>query len=268
MTSDTGDFVLAIPASRKSDSYEVSAVLPGYEKQVLTVKGESRMFVRFELQEKELKMSEVIKLPDHELAVGHFMGLPVIYLTYQIENIGNTQLTINNFSLSLSSPSGKIRQLIHANSSVALNAPIGPLLPQVQVKPGDRFTWVNGFVQYDNEIQQLANASVQALQTNAEFRQNGPRVNRPILPAKMTQSIQQIMLRNWFWETGATTIRVGFSANGNQQEFVRRVLLTEEQVDAMQRVKDYYSAGYGIIFGTELTPVGTALPGLRVAFEQ
>lgn len=49
MTNDAGEFVLAIPVSRKNDSYEVTASLVGYEKVAKTVKNGSRMSVRFEL---------------------------------------------------------------------------------------------------------------------------------------------------------------------------------------------------------------------------
>ncbi|MGP0171742.1 hypothetical protein ACSVIJ_07650 [Pseudomonas sp. NCHU5208] len=99
MTSDTGDFVLAIPASRVSDSYEISAVLTGYNKATKTLNNASRMFVRFELQPAQYQMSDMVRLPDREVVAGHYMGLPVVYLALSVENPGAALLTVNNFSL-------------------------------------------------------------------------------------------------------------------------------------------------------------------------
>lgn len=267
MTSDTGDFVLAIPASRASDSYEVSAVLAGYDKAIKTVKRASHMFVRFELQPKQFQIADMVKLLDSELVAGHYMGLPVVHLSLSVENPGTSLLTVNNFSLTLTSPSGKTRQLVQTNSAVTMNGPAGPPLPQVQVKPGERFSWANGFVQYDNQVQQLAASAVKALQSIQEFREYGPRVGQKYLPDDLTSSIQQALLSNWFWEKGTTSIRLAFSANGAKYELVRSLTLSGDQVNAMRQSSKYYGAGYGVIFGTELVPVGSAQPGHRVAVE-
>ncbi len=80
MTSDTGDFVLSIPSSRVRDKYEISAALDGYEKSIRTVESESRMFVRFELKEKVILPGDVLKLSDSEITVGHYMGLPELFI--------------------------------------------------------------------------------------------------------------------------------------------------------------------------------------------
>lgn len=265
MTSDTGDFVLAIPASRVRDSYEVSAALASYERATTTVKNASRMFVRFELQPKIFQIPDMVKLPDRELVAGHYMGLPEVYLAISVENLRTTPLMVNNFSLTLTSPSGKIRQLVHVNSALAMTGPTSPPLPQVQVKAGERFSWVNGFLQYDNEVQQLAGSAVQALQSIQEFRQYGPRVGKQFLSQDLASSIQKALLKNWFWEPGATTIRLAFDANGSKYDLVRNVTLSKDQVNAMQQSKDYYGAGYGVIFGWELVPVGSAQPGQKLA---
>lgn len=267
MTSDTGDFVLAIPSSRVSDSYEVSAALAGYDKTTKTVKNASRMFVRFELQPKQYQISDMVKLLDHELIVGHYMGLPVVYLTVSVENPSITSLTVNNFSLMLTSPNGKNRQLVQANSGLTMNSPAVPPLPQVQVQTGERFSWVNGFVQYDNQVQQLAASAVQALQSVQKFRQYGPRVGQEYLPEHLTSSIRQALVKNWFWEPGTTSIRLTFSANGSKYELVRSVTLSQDQVNSMRQSSEYYGAGYGVIFGSELVPVGSAQPGHKVAVE-
>ena len=265
MTSDTGDFVLAIPASRVSGSYEVSAALAGYDKATKTFKSASRMFVRFELQPKQNQMSDMVKLFDRELIAGHYMGLPMVYLVVSVENPGAIPLTVNNFSLTLTSPSGKTRQLVQANSATTMNSPAGPPLRQVQVKTGERFSWANGFVQYDNQVQQLAARAMQALQSVQDFRQYGPRAGQKYLPKTLTSSIQQALLKNWFWEPGTTSIRLAFSANGSKYELVHSVTLSQDQVNSMRQSSEYYGAGYGVIFDSALVPVGSAQPGHKVA---
>jgi hypothetical protein len=264
MSSDAGEFVLAIPASRVSDSYEITAALAGYERAKKTIKNSSRMSVRFELQPKKFQISDMIKLTDDELLVGHYMGLPDAYVAISVENPTTTLLTVNNFNLSLTAPSGNNRQLILASSAPSGSSPSGPVLPQVQVKAGEKFSWIHGFVQYDNHVQQLAANAEQALRSISEFRQYGPRVGKQVLQPSLTNSIQQALLKNWFWEPGDTTVRLSFSANGSRYELVRKVTLSKDQVNGMQRSSDHYSEGYGMFFGSELLPVGNAQPGHRL----
>ncbi len=267
MTSDTGDFVLAIPVSRKSDSYDVTAALAGYEKAEKIVKNGSQIFVRFEMAPKIPKASDILKFSGGELVVGHYMGLPEIYVTIGAENPGAALLTVSDFLITLRSPSGKVRQLIQVNSAPAMNGAIGPPLPQVQVKVGEKFSWTSGFVQYDNQVQQLATTAVQALQSSQDFRLHGPQVNRQLLSANLTDSIQKMVLKNWFWEPGVTKMELTFNVSGSRYQLSRKITLSEDQVDAMQRSNDYYNAGYGVIFGAELVPVGSAKPGQKVTVE-
>lgn len=264
MTSDTGDFVLAIPASRKNEEYEITAALPGYEKARKTIKNSSRMFVRFELSPKKIQTSDILRLSDSELIVGHYLGLPEIYSSFTINNTGAAPLTVKNLALSLTSPSGKKRDLIQV-SSAAINGPAGPPLPQIQVRAGDSFSWTSGFIQYDSQVQQLAAQALQALQSNENFRKAGPIVGREMLPQHLTKSLQNILNDNWYWEAGTTTVQISFNANGTRHELVNKLTLSNDQIAAMKKSTEYYSAGYGIIFGAELTPIGSALPGQRIS---
>ncbi|WP_146033900.1 carboxypeptidase-like regulatory domain-containing protein, partial [Ralstonia solanacearum] len=155
MTNDAGEFVLAIPVSRKNDSYEVTASLVGYEKVAKTVKNGSRMSVRFELVPKVLKASDMVKLSGGEIVVGHYMGLPEIYVAIVVENPSATPLTVNDFLINLTSPSGKVRQLIQVNSAPTMNWALGPPLPQVQVKVGDKFSWARETLIYQSQPSSL-----------------------------------------------------------------------------------------------------------------
>jgi hypothetical protein len=267
MTSDTGEFVLAIPASRVKDRYEITAVRPGYEKAVKTVKNASRMFVRFELEPKQIKVSDILDLSHREIIVGHYMGLPVAYPGISIENPSADPLIIDNFTLTLTSPSGTIRQLIQVNSASTMNGPVSPPLPQVEVEPGRRFSWVLGFAQYDNQVQQLSARAMRALQASQRFRDSGPQVGQQLLPPQLDDAIGAAFMSNWFWEPGTTIMKLGCNSNGETYELVRTLTLSMEQVEAMRNISDYYSAGYGLIFGSELTPVGSAQPGQKVSTE-
>lgn len=267
MTSNTGDFVLAIPASRTKDNYELTAALSGYEKATLKINHQARMFARFSLKKRMIKSEDILKLSDTELMAGHYLGIPEIAIPITIENPTAAPITVNNCSLNLTAPSGASRNLQSFNSSASMNSPMGPALPQVVVKAGDKFSWVNIYIAHDNEIQQIANRTVQQLQQIARFREGGPNTETDFLPKETANELDAVLENRWFWEAGKTNLTLTCASSGVRHELKRSFSLTEQQIMSMRNIKNYYSNGYGLVYGFELTPVGNAQPGQKITAE-
>lgn len=269
MTGDDGNFALAIPKSRTADAYSLTVQLPGYEKAVTTVKDQSRIFVRFELKEKRRSAADVLKFGQIDFVIGHYFGVPEIYLPLRIDNQGTTPIALSNFSLTLKAPSGAVRQLVLTSSAPSPMGPMGAPLVQAQVKAQDQLSWIDLFIQYDNQVQSLYTRAMKALQDAPGYRQAGPQTGAEYLPETLNRELQQALADNWFWEPGNTTITLAcVDADGQRYEISGKVALTAAQVASMKRSSDYYRAGYGIVSGFELTPVGSAQPGQRVTFEK
>lgn len=266
MTSDSGEFVLAIPASRVQDKYKISAALPGYARSSTEVKNSSRMFVTLELTSRG--EVPILRFGEADVLVGHYLGMPEVYLALELDNVAATNITLSNFSLTLTAPSGKVRQLMHGYSATSMVSPLGPPVP-VTVRGREQTSWASAFVQFDHQVQLLSTKSFQALQASARFRQFGPKVGENYLSQEMNEEIRHAMSNNWFWESGATVVRfVCVDESGRRYEATGKISLTEGQVEAMRRSSEYYSAGYGIIVGQQLMPVGAAQPGQKVKLEK
>jgi hypothetical protein len=267
MTSDTGDFVLSIPASRVQDKYEITATLSGYEKSTKTVESASKMFIRFELKPKTINASDVLNLSSAEITIGHFIGLPEVYIPILVENPGASSLTLNNFSLKLESPTGKFRHLKHASSAATMESYPSQPLTSIELKPGNNFSLVQMFIEYDDLAKQLAARAFQTLGSDANFRRTGPQIDAEYLPQELLDSIQAALQKNWFWEPGITTITLSTNRGGSKLDMVRRISLSEDQIKSMKMISEYYKGGYGVIGGYELLEVGNARPGLKVSAE-
>lgn len=266
MTSDSGEFVLAIPASRLQDKYTISAAGPGYARASKEVDNRSRMFVTLALARK----SDVptLKFGEADVFIGHYLGLPEVYLPIELNNVSRAAVTMSNFSLTLTAPSGKVRQLNHVFSASSLNAPLGPPQP-VAAETQARTSSVVAFGQLDHQVQLLSVRAFQALQESEGFRAMGPKVGQQYLAPEMQAEIVQAMNGNWFWETGSTAIRlVCIDDSGRRYEAAGKLSLSEGQVQAMKNSSEYYGAGYGIMVGQQLMPVGHAQPGQRVSLDK
>jgi hypothetical protein len=266
MTSDTGEFVLAIPASRVQDSYEVSAVLPGYERATQSVDQQARMFAHFVLKKTKTTSNRVLGLSDTNANLGHLLGAPELYLSMALSNPSSSTLTLNDFSVDLVAPSGRTRHLVNPYTGPTAAGPMSPL-PQVLLQPGQSFPLIQYFIEYNNSVQQLWQSTIQKLQADAAFRTYGAQPNRDYLSAQDGQIMAAAMDRNWFWEPGTTRIVYSCNANGVRFELERSVTLTPDQVDGMKRIADHYRDGYGIVTGYELAPIGDARPGFPITLQ-
>jgi hypothetical protein len=263
MSGDDGQFVLAIPASRAQPSYTIHAVLPGFERATTTVQSASRMFSTIELKRKP--WVNVLNFGAADAIVGHYLGLPELYLPLTINNPGTSPITLSNFSLSMTSPSGNKRQMIVGTSSPSMMGPWSLPLLYVQVKALERYSWVSGFIQYDQGVQSLSQRVTKILQGSPGFKQTGPQVGASYLSTELHEELLSAAEQNWFWEPGTSSIKlVCNDDSGRRYEISTGITLSEKQVASMKKITEYYKSGYGILFGSQLVPVGSAQPSQQV----
>lgn len=265
LSSDTGEFVLAIPASRAAEAYTLRAFRRGYEMQPLAVKHQPKMFVTLSMQEKVVLAQDVLKSASPDILIGHYMGLPEVYIPVALENPGNSPIALDNFTLRVIAPSGAEQQLSMVSSALSFNAPLLPPLTQIQLNPADSHRNVQVYGVPNAEIMQLSQIALAALQSQAPFVSGGPQVNAGFLPAPLVQQVQTSMNGHWFWEPGISTLVLTCNDNGVQYQLKKAITLTAAQIAAMRRISNYYSDGFGIYFGRHLQPVGSAAPGALVA---
>lgn len=174
MSSNTGEFVLAIPASRISDSYEISAATAGYKTDSKIIKNQSRMNVSFKLRKIQQTASDIIKLQNPKIHIGHYMGLPEVRLPIRIENISAAPLIVKDFSVTLKAPSGKKITLNHTNTVDAQNR-WGFVPEPTAVDLGRPLEKLHIFAPRDKKTEQLSAIAVSTLWKNIEFQKNGPK---------------------------------------------------------------------------------------------
>lgn len=264
MTSDSGDFVLAIPKSRIQPEYSISASLSGYKRQVKHVENKSRMFVRFELEEAQLDLVEAMKIGDHRLIIGHYFGLPEVIIQVQFNNPGTEVLQFRNLQMEIVSPSGELRRLVQAYSSLDVNGPALPPTPHVFVEPGKSIQFYFRFVQYDSEVQQLSAAAQSSVQSNPEFQPNGPYIGSNFLNAGISRKIVAAMQSKWFWEPGQSVLRINASLANTPISIERIVTVSTDMISSMKEIAQYYKDGFGIFQQMSLMPVGEAHPGHEI----
>jgi hypothetical protein len=263
MSGDSGDFFLAIPASRQQENYDLHAVLPGYERAASRIKSGPRMFVTMEM--KKSTASNVLQFGEADIIIGHYLGLPEIYLPLVALNSRLSSLVLRNFSLRATAPSGNTRQLFVGTTSPSMAGPYGPPLAQVQVKGQDTASWVNGFMQQDQQVQSLSVRAYRALQSSPLFQVNGPRVGATYLSPEMNTELASAMDQNWFWEPGVSLLKlVCTDDNGHRYELNGAITVSNQQIQSMRQISKYYNAGYGVLTGTQLMPVGSAQPSQQV----
>lgn len=263
MTGDSGDFVLAIPDSRKQPSYTVRAVLPGYQPSAKTVEHSPRMSVTIEMKKNE--WINVLTFGEADAVIGHFLGLPEVYVPLKVSNPGTTPITLSNFSLRVTAPSGNTRQLYLGSTAPSMAGPIGVPIPSVQVRGQESASWVHGFLQQDQRVLSLSNRAFKDLQKWPAYQQMGAQVGARYLTAQVNRELQSALEQNWFWEPGTSLIKLVCNDEmGRRYEANGKVTLTEKQVGAMKNIRDYYESGYGVLAGTQLIPVGTAQPSHMV----
>lgn len=267
MTSDTGDFVLSIPKSRIQPEYSISASLRGYDRVVQVVPNESRMFIRFEMPEAKLNLGSAMTIENPRIVVGHYMGLPEVIMQLSFKNETTSQLRFRDLAMEIMSPAGEKRRLVQVSSGVELNGPSLPPTPHVYIEPGQTYLFYFRFVEYDTAIQQLAATVQSTLQTNPEFQSSGPRIGFSYLSGALTEELQSALSRNWFWQAGTSVITFTGSVDGELASVRRAITLSANDVDAMQRIREHYQAGFGIYPAMSLAPIGSAKPGLELVSE-
>lgn len=261
LSSDTGEFVLAIPASRAAEAYTLRAFRRGYEAQPLEVKHQAKMFVTLSMQEKVVLAQDVLKSASPDILIGHYMGLPEVYIPVALENPGNTPIALDNFSLRIIAPSGAERQLSMVSSALSFHTPLLPPLTHVQLNPADQHRNVQVYGLPNAEIMQLSQTALAALQSQPLFVSRGPQVNASFLPPQIVERVQSSLRDHWFWEPGVNTLVLTCNDNGIQYQLKKTITLTATQIAAMRKIGDYYADGFGIYFGQHLQSVGPAAPG-------
>ncbi|MGF1706470.1 carboxypeptidase-like regulatory domain-containing protein [Enterovibrio baiacu] len=264
MTSDTGDFVLAIPKSRVADQYQISASLDGYKRQIATIDNEAKMFVRFELEKLRLDTNTALEVADARLIIGHYLGLPEVQINIKFNNPLTSQIAFKDLQLDVVSPSGVSRRLIQTSASVDSFSPILPPLPSVIVDPSKTVQFMFRFLQYDAHSHQLAIAAQTSLQSDSKFKYRGPQVGSNLLSQELTDRLESSLETSWFWEAGNSTINVSANINGDMARFSRVVSISSEQIEKMKAISNYYQAGFGIYPQVNLSPVGSAIPGHQI----
>ncbi|MDE1465733.1 carboxypeptidase-like regulatory domain-containing protein [Spartinivicinus poritis] len=265
MTSDTGEFILAIPKSRVQDKYSVSASLLGYKSNVKVVSNKSRIFLRFQLKKSEFIPDDSISMGDNQILIGHFIGLPDIGIQIQFINQTTKQIQFKNLSVEVLSPSGKVRRLIQVSSGIDMNGPSMAIMPNIFIDPYKSAKFYFRFIQYDAYIQQLVSSIQPSLIANPNFQAHGPSVGTPYLTQEKADKITQSMEQAWFWEPGESTVRFSASVEGNFVKIERQVKLELDQINSMKKISDYYENGFGIMPQMSLMPVGDAKPGYQVS---
>lgn len=267
MTSDSGDFVLAIPKSRIQPKYSISASLNGYERVVHVVQNESRMFLRFELPQAKFDLNTAMSIENPRLVVGHYMGLPEVLIQLSFKNETTSQLRFRDLTMEVMSPSGQKRRLVQVSSSVELNSPSLPPMPHVYIDPGQHYRFYFRFMEYDTAVQQLAASVQSALQSNSDFRSSGPRIGAQYLDDELTTQLQSAVDSNWFWQVGMSLVSFTGSVDGTIVAVNRAITLSASDIDAMKQIRDHYQAGFGVFPAISLAPIGSAKPGLELESE-
>lgn len=264
MTSDTGDFVLAIPKSRIAEEYQVSASLNGYERQVTKINNEPKMFVRFELEEIALDFDTTMQVADKRLIIGHYLGLPDIQIQIKFDNPLTSQIIFKDLQVEVISPSGNSRRLVQFSSSVDSYSPPLPPMPHIYVDPSKKAQYLFRFLQYDNQAHQLVMKAQGSLQSDPNFQIRGPQIGTNLISQELTHNLISSMNSSWFWEPGDSTINVSANIDGEAVKFSRVVSILPDQISAMKASSDYYQAGFGIFQHISLMPVGSAIPGYQI----
>jgi len=264
MTSDTGDFVLAIPKSRIADQYQISASLDGYKRQITTINNEAKMFVRFELEEIALDFDTAMQVADTRLIIGHYLGLPDLQIQIKFSNPLTSQIVFKDLQVDVVSPSGNSRRLVQFTASVDSYSPPLPPIPNIFVAPSKAEQFLFRFLQYDLQSHQLAMTAQASLQSDPNFQLRGPQIGSHLLSQEFTEKLESSMNSSWFWESGNSTINVSANIDGETVKFTRVVSISPDQVEAMKASSDYYQDGFGIYPRVNLAPVGSAIPGHQI----
>lgn len=268
MTSDTGEFILAIPKSRIQDQYMVSASLSGYEKKEQKILDDSRIFLRFQLEKSKFIPDDSMSIGDHRILIGHYLGLPDVGVQIRFANSTAKQIQFKNLDMEVVSPSGKVRRLVQVSSSLDINSPGMPPMLNVFIDPNKSSEFYFRSIQYDASIQQLISGIQPSLYANNTFQSHGPRIGSSYLSQDVANSISETMSQAWFWEPGESVVRFSASVEGHPVKVERQVILKLNEINAMKKISSYYVDGFGIIPQISLMPVGEATPGHQVLSQE
>ena len=221
------------------------------------------MIVTIEMKKNE--WTNVLKFGEADAIIGHFLGLPEVYVPLTVANPGTIPITLSNFSLNITAPSGNARQLYLSFSAPTTAGPLGPPVLQVFVRAQESYSWVNGFLQQDQQAQSLSMRAFKDLQRSSAYRQTGPQVGASYLTPEMNKELRSASEQNWFWEPGTSLIKlVCNDERGRRYEALGKITVTSQQINAMKKISDHYGAGYGVLSGFQLIPVGSAQPSQLV----
>ncbi|MCG7550610.1 hypothetical protein [Pseudoalteromonas sp. Of7M-16] len=264
MTSDTGDFVLAIPKSRITDQYQISASLEGYERQTATINHQAKMFVRFELEKTRLNFDTAMQVADARIVVGHYLGLPEIQLSIKFNNPLSAAIVFKDLQLDVVSPTGNARHLAQVGATLNSHSNLQAPLQSIYVSPSSSAQYLFRFIQYDVQTHQIAISAQTSMQTRPDFQLRGPQIGNTLLEPALTQQLSTLMSASWFWEVGESIVNVSANVDGETVRFSRAIPITSDQIDAMKAISNYYKDGFGLYPQVSLMPVGSAIPGHQI----
>ena len=258
ISDDNGSFSMSIPQSRVAKEYNIDVSLAGYENRRMTVRS-SFASTRIELSPKKLVATELLAI-GQDIIVGHYLGLPEVQLNLGFHNLTNRRIKVSDITLRITEGDSKNEKTIFVRATYLWpRGQLMPPLPEVSLAPNQRWSYGHAFVDGNYET---AEAEKKIL-TSLNLKRLHPvhfRLDVVSMPNALVSEMRQLTERNWFWNPGKYELLFSCTVEGEKYQVRRAFELDVRHVSGMKRVLDYFSFGFGTVYGFHNIAVGDAKP--------
>lgn len=261
ITDDNGAFSMSIPRSRIEDEYELDVSVAGYEQKTVIVKSSERS-VKITLSSKQLVVEEFLSVSS-SVAIAHYIGLPQIDLQITMSNPTDNEIAVTDIALSLLRKEPREQRTL-AFQSVYLDSRIMAYMDAFEptrIPSGESRRAFHVFVPPNHEVSFFVQRFRSRL---AELGIASFQLERRIISDDEAASLKEDMDARWFWYPGHYEIIFSCTANGKRYQVTGSFQLLEHDIDAMKNISKYYTSGFGLLYGSHLSYIRDARPGLIV----
>lgn len=256
VTDDNGTFSYSIPQGRKSNHYDISIIMDGYEPFYQSYTGSELESLRIRLSEKTLD-STFIQIPD-DISIGHYIGVPQVDFPLIFNNPTPFEIVVEDISVTLISPAGISKRLVFERMYMFPGDIMRPAINQLRIQEQGRWKAYYNYMGFNAEAQKLAQNVKLEIQ-NMPFI-NNPQQGHHILSEELTHRLETFLESNFYWIAGDWKIKVSCSVAGKKYSSIFKYLITDTEISNMKNIGKYYSTGAGAFFPIHNNQIRDAIP--------
>lgn len=263
VTDGNGGFRIPVDPPGTWDSLRLTLDRVGYQQSSLEVRADEAAGLSVALRPVGVRADNLLTVANQFL-VGHHVGIPQVDIQLGFHNPSPKSVAVTAPTLTIEGPDGSRWELFPSAVYPAPGMAMLPALPQILLPPagsdGESFEMIWVFTGRDLGGAELSAAVQAELLADAGFRTYGPRLSSRVLSEETAERVETFLREHFPWAPGEWSFELSAVVGGSTLTWTRTASLSDDQVESMRKMSQYYPFGFGLIFGGHLNPIGEAHP--------